>query len=315
MVSTRISVITPVYNGANYIEETLLSVLNASVGYEVEYIVVDDGSTDQTAQILERYASRIRVVHQSNAGESAAVNTGFREAKGDFVLVVSADDPLFTPDIFDEVVEFFDKNPEIVVWYPNWNMIDQDGNLIRTIEVDEYSDEKLIGRFICLPGPGAFIRKSAALLIGGRRVKWKYVGDYDFWLRISRVGNLRKRDAVLAQWRHHDESTSIAFRGKEMFEERIQVIKEFLVENHITGKLRKKALGNAYYIAALLKFYVPEVHGRRALMQAIIYRRGVPENFNVKEFLFITFHPFSKYAFRILSQINLINKDLRKRKP
>ena len=289
----RISVITPVYNGAKYIEETLVSVLKASETYDIEYLVIDDGSIDETSQILEKYSTKISVFHQTNAGESAAVNTGFNHASGDFVLVVSADDPLFTPAIFDGVVDFFDNNPEVVVWYPNWNMIDQDGNLIRTVEVDEYSDEKLIGRFICLPGPGAFIRKSAALQIGGRRVKWKYVGDYDFWLRISRVGNLKKRDAILAQWRFHDESTSISQRGKKMFEERITVIDEFVNEFSIANPLSRIAKAHAHYFASLLSYYSKEIPGRRALLKSILIRRGIVEEAQLRIFIYVLLMPLS----------------------
>lgn len=287
----RISVITPVYNGAKYIEETVISVLKASDAHDVEYLVIDDGSTDQTSQILEKFSTQVTIIRQPNAGESAAVNTGFNQATGDFVLVVSADDPLFTPAIFDGVVEFFDQNPKVVVWYPNWNMIDEDGNLIRTVEVDEFSDEKLIGRFICLPGPGAFIRKSAALQIGGRRAKWKYVGDYDFWLRISRIGNLSKRDSVLAQWRFHDESTSISQRGKKMFEERIAVIEEFLEEFAMPNPLARMARAHAYYFAALLSYYSKEIHGRRAILKSFWIRKGIVEESQFRVIAYVALMP------------------------
>ena len=312
MASTRISVITPVFNGANYIEEKVLSVLNASAGHEIEYIVVDDGSTDQTSQILEKYSNKVSVIHQTNSGESAAVNTGFRGATGDFVLVVSADDPLFTPAIFDGVVEFFDTNSEIVVWYPSWKMIDQDGNLIRTVEVDEYSDEKLIGRFICLPGPGAFIRKSVALQIGGRRVKWKYVGDYDFWLRISRFGKLKKRDAVLAQWRFHEESTSISQRGKKMFEERIAVIEEFLSEFGIPDPLARMARAHAHYFAALLSYYSKEIRGRRTLLKSFWIRRGIVEESQLRVVAYVALLPLSFHLKPLLRQF--LGKWIRARK-
>jgi glycosyltransferase involved in cell wall biosynthesis len=289
----RISVITPAYNGANFIEETILSVLKAAEGYDIEYLVINDGSTDQTAQILSKYSDKVRVINQPNAGESAAVNTGFSQAKGDFVLIVSADDPLFTPKIFDGVVEYFDDNPETVVWYPNWNMIDQNGHHVRTVQVDEYSDEKLIGRFICLPGPGAFIRKSAALQIGGRRVKWKYVGDYDFWLRLSRVGTLSKRNEVLAQWRLHDDSTSISQRGSKMFEERIGVIDEFVREFAISNPLARKARSHAHYFASLLSYYSKEISGRRTLLKSFWIRRGIVEEAQLRVIAYVLLMPLS----------------------
>jgi glycosyltransferase involved in cell wall biosynthesis len=309
----RLSVITPVFNGEKYIKETIDSVLKAIGDQNIEYLVIDDGSTDKTPEILENYGSKIKLISQTNKGESAAVNTGFNSALGDFVLVVSADDPLFTSDIFDGVEAFFDSNPQIAAWYPDWKLIDGDGKVIEIITVQEYSDEKLIGRFLCLPGPGAFIRKNSALKIGGRRERWRFVGDYDFWLRLSRKGDLQRRGQVLAQWRHHDESSSIAFRGSQMFDERINVITEFINEYKMPKRISKMALGNAYYSAALLKFYSNKLQGRRALLKSFYFRRGVPENFNIKEFIYLALFPISKYVFALLSRRNLFKVVFRRK--
>ena len=291
----RLSVITPVFNGEKYIRETIDSVLTMIGNLAIEYLIVDDGSTDETSKILQSYSTKIKLITQENQGESSAVNTGLNNASGDFVLVVSADDPLLSEAIFYGVEEFFDKNPEIVVWYPNWNMIDHDGKLIRTVYVDEYSEDKLIGRSICLPGPGAFIRKSAALQIGGRRKKWKYVGDYDFWLRISRVGQLRKRDSVLAQWRFHDESTSSSRRGEIMFNERIAVIEEFLSEFNINKALSRMARAHAYYFASFFFFHSSDVKGRRTLLKAFWIRKGKIEESQIRAVVYMILQPFSSY--------------------
>jgi glycosyltransferase involved in cell wall biosynthesis len=289
----RLSVITPVYNGEKYIKETIDSVIDAIGESDIEYLVVDDGSIDTTPAILKSYGNEIKVITQPNEGESSAVNTGFNNALGDFVLVVSADDPLFTSEIFKGVEEFFDKNPGIAVWYPNWNMIDHDGKFLRTVLVEEYSEDKLIGRFICLPGPGAFIRKSAALQIGGRREKWKYVGDYDFWLRVSRVGQLKKRDAVVAQWRFHDESASIANRGLEMYRERIEVIDEFIEKFQIHGDLARMARSHSLYYAARLSFFSTEINGRKTVFRALRARRAWIEDSNVGVMIYLITAPAS----------------------
>jgi glycosyltransferase involved in cell wall biosynthesis len=299
----KLSVITPVFNGEKYIKETIDSVLKAIGNLEIEYLVIDDGSTDKTSEILQKYNQEIRVIRQENQGESSAVNTGFNSAIGEYVLVVSADDPLMDGSIFDDVENFFEKNPEVAVWYPNWNMIDRDGNLIRTVYVDEYSDEKLIGRFICLPGPGAFIRKSAALQIGGRRNKWKYVGDYDFWLRISRVGLLKKRDAVVAQWRFHDESTSISQRGARMFSERISVIDEFVKEYSIPTLLTRQARAHAYYFASLLSYHSKDVKGRSTMIKAFWIRRGRIEESQFRVIAYVLLTPLSFHLKPFLEKI------------
>jgi glycosyltransferase involved in cell wall biosynthesis len=304
----RISVITPVFNGEKYLNETIDSVLSAIRDSDIEYIVIDDGSTDKTSEILKSYDKQITVITQSNQGESAAVNTGFKSALGDFILIVSADDPLFTPEIFQSVDKYFDSNPDLVAWYPDWRIINQSSEVVRNVITDDYSDELLIGRFRCLPGPGTFIRKTAALQIGGRRTKWQYVGDYDFWLRISRVGRIQRRPMILAQWRIHGESTSIAQRGLAMFNERIAVIDEFTEAYALPGRLPQIARANARYHAAQLSFYSNDLPAKKALLRAFYLRKNWVDEARIKVVIFIFLQPLSN-AFRPIIKMYLSRLD------
>ena len=299
----RITVITPVFNGEKYIKETIDSVLSLSKGFSVEYLIVDDGSTDETPEIVRGYGDLITVISQPNGGESSAVNRGLEKAVGEFVLIVSADDPLLTSEIFFGVEQFFDSNPSTAAWYPDWQIIDEEGNLIEIIDVEEFSEESLIGRSLCLPGPGTFIRKSSALQIHGRQEKWRFVGDFDFWLRLSRVGEIRKRSGVLAQWRRHPESTSILRRGKSMAIERIDVVKEFLLLYSVSNPLKSNALSYAYYSAARLSFYSKEIPARRYLLKSVLERKGFVNGSQLRVFIFVAFLPFSRLGFKIASRV------------
>ena len=173
-------------------------------------------------------------------------------------------------------------------------MIDPIGNVIQTVKVPDYSDELLIGRCRTLPGPGVIIRKRSALAIGGRNSKWVFVGDYDFWLRLSRCGEIRHRAKVLAQWRHHPTSTSVSKRGLSMAKERIDVIEEFLHSAAIEKILARQALGHAYYTAARLTFFSREVPGKHFLKMAFFHRRGWVEESEIRVILFILFDPLSR---------------------
>jgi glycosyltransferase involved in cell wall biosynthesis len=289
-----ITVITPVFNGAQFIRETVESVLEYKRSFPVEYIVVNDGSTDSTFEILQEFSGAIRVISKPNGGESSAVNVGIENSKGSFLLVVSADDPLPSSKVFSGVEEFFSENPDVVAWYPNWAMIDSSGKVLRIVEVDEYSEELLIGRFRCLPGPGTIFRKDAALSIGGRDSRWTFVGDYDFWLRLSRVGILKKRDELVAQWRFHSQSTSISLRGLDMAAERISVTQEFLKNNSLEESIRKMALAHSYYFAARLSFFDSKVDGKRLLRQAFASNKWKIEDGNALVYSFIWTLPFSR---------------------
>ena len=289
----KISIITTVFNGEDYLESTIESVLDCASEIIFEYIVINDGSTDRTSKILSKYATKIKVINQENIGESASVTKGFKLANGELVMVLSADDPLFTKEIFRNVFELFEKNENLVAVYPDWNLIDPTGKILKKILVPDYSDELLIGRFRTLPGPGVIIRKKAALTIGGRRSKWVYVGDYDFCLRLSRIGEIRHRPQVLAQWREHPNSTSVKRKNFAMASERIAVIEEFVEEFKIDDKLKKMALGNAYYMAARLSYFDPKIPGRKWLMQALRYRGGIPEESKLTHLLFLMTFPMS----------------------
>lgn len=288
-----LTIITPVFNGENFIAETISSILDALIAVPYEYIVLDDGSTDSTASILSKFADRIKILTHSNIGESATVNRGLHIAQGEFVLVISADDPLLTGELVNRACKILSNDPDLVAIYPDWRIIDELGRVIMTKVLPEFSEEIMIGRCKCLPGPGTVFRKSAALRVGGRKDKWKYVGDYDFWLRMSRVGKIVRLPEVLAQWRQNEKSTSISQRGLEMATERINVIDEFLAENDLTEPLKRKALGNSYYLAARLAFFDTRIKGKTLLIEAFKSRRGWPEEARIQVVLYIFLMPIS----------------------
>jgi glycosyltransferase involved in cell wall biosynthesis len=294
-ISPVISIITPVYNGEAFIAETINSVLEKSSQVNFEYIVVNDGSTDSTQNILEQFGKTIRIVYQKNQGESMAINQGISLALGKLILVVSADDPLLTANLFENVFELFDSTPELAAIYPDWQIIDNFGNVIKVIKVPEYSDDLLIGRCRTLPGPGVIFRTSFAKQIGGRRAKWTYVSDYDFWLRLSRIGEIRHRPEVLAQWRYHANSTSVTKRGLEMASERIAVIEDFLANNIVEDSLSRRALGTSYYMASRLVFFSADVPGKKYLLKAFKSRRGWVEEAQFQVIVYIVLLPISRW--------------------
>jgi glycosyltransferase involved in cell wall biosynthesis len=300
--SLQLTVITAVYNGEKYIESTVNSVLHFARNIDFEYIVVDDGSTDSTPKILESFGSRIQVLTQPNQGESTAVNVGIMKAKGKCCLVVSADDPILTEKLFEEVFQSFEEDDNLVAVYPDWQMIDPDGQVIKNIEVPDYSDDLLIGRCRTLPGPGVIFRTSSAQQIGGRKARWTFVGDFDFWLRLSRVGEIRHRTGILAQWRYHENSTSVNKRGLKMAQERIDVIEEFLSEFEISDQMRRKALGTSYYMASRLTFFSNEVPGRKLLLRAFQLRRSWIVGAQLRVIIYILFLPLSRLFDPILKR-------------
>ncbi len=289
------SIITPVFNGEKYIEETILSVLRSASNYSFEYIVINDGSTDGTLRILEKYSKEIRIYTQANRGESESVNLGISKSRGEFLLIVSADDPLLSGELFEGAAEMFCSESNLVAIYPDWQEIDENGEILETHSLPDFSLNTFLGLNMVLPGPGTIFTKAAAITIGGRRKKWKFVGDYDFWLRLSDKGEIRHRAKVLAQWRMHPNSTSVSSRGLDMARERIEVISSYFEESPQSyGKnLKRKSLSNAYALAARLIFFSTEVSGKKFLAKSFLLRRGWPERLSFFEFAYILTHPIS----------------------
>jgi glycosyltransferase involved in cell wall biosynthesis len=248
-VGPLVTVITPAYNAARYLSETIESVL-AQEYPNLEYLVLDDGSTDETAALAQRYGSRLRLESQENMGPVLAVNRGFELAGGEIVGVVSADDPLL-PGAVSTAVEALSADSSLVGVYPDWEMIDEDGRVVAAIETDEFDYVDMLRRHHCVPGPGAFFRRSLAQRLGGRDPRFRYVHDFDFWLRAGLVGPLARVPAVLATFRVHSEQVGAEY-GPRQAAEHIALVQAVYAVPELppaVRRVRRAAFGSAYYIA------------------------------------------------------------------
>jgi len=309
------SIITPVYNGEDFLRETIESVLsNLDANFTFEYLIVDDGSTDSTKDILKEYLSVpfLRILRIPNGGEAAAINLALKNAIGKYVLVVNADDPLLSSNLFYQSFNALDRDPNIVVTYPDWNVISDKNRILESKNLPDFSMELLVGEFLCLPGPGSIFRRSTALKIGGRNAAFKFVSDYDFWLRMSLEGIFFHIPYVLAQWREHAQSKSVSSRGLEMGLERIQVMEDFLRNTDLDASLIRKGISHAYYNAALLSYFTKSVPGRKWMLRAFRTRRGLIESSDLRIILFCLFLPFSRALLPILDKTPLINRPLKR---
>jgi glycosyltransferase involved in cell wall biosynthesis len=297
------SIITPVFNGADFIEETIKSVLKNASSFDFEYIVVDDGSTDSTPTILESFKNEIRYVRQENKGQASAINSGIAQALGRYSLIVNSDDPLVSPELFRKSQEILDANPEIAVTYPDWALIDENGIKLEEIKVREFSLDELVGRFNCLVGPGGVFRTSQAREIGGWDSNFRYVPDYDFWLKLVAFGEFKCIPEALATWRSHGKSISIGSRGLEMSKERIAVIENYLNRNPETPKkLQQMAMSNALYRAAVLNYFDSRINSRKLIVRSIrAYPRIIIEQ-NKFVSLYLLLTPLSNAAMKIVKR-------------
>lgn len=231
------TVITPTYNRAVFLEETILSVLNQDYP-NLEYIILDDGSTDDTLSIIKKFKDKIIWKSHKNIGEIRTVNKGFSLAHGEIITIVNSDDPLL-PGAISKIVKFMTDNPKIIVAYPDWIRIDRNGKEIKRITTQNYSYEYMLSAHDNVTGPGTFFRRSILDKLKGRDTQFKYVSDYDFWLRAGLIGNFARIPKILATSRVHSGQATLMDKGYKMAMEHILVLNKIFSLPNFPATLNK----------------------------------------------------------------------------
>ncbi len=250
-----VTIITPTYNRASLLEETMESILSQKYP-KLEYIIVDDGSIDNTREVVakfqKKYKKTIRYIKQKNNGETSAVNKGFSLAKGKYIAVINSDDPLL-PGSISEIIEYLEEHSPILAVYPDWEMIDEKSHPIQAVHPADYDYLIMLKEHYCMPGPGTFFHKKVLELTGGRSKKYRYLADFAFWLKAGMYGQLYHLPKTLATFRVHNGSQGIYAKGKEMAQEHKKLVDDIFKDSHLPKeafKVRQAAYAAAYFHAA-----------------------------------------------------------------
>lgn len=247
----RVSIVVPAYNHGQYVEECIRSVLDQTYP-QVELIVVDDGSTDETARIVQSYADRCRVVRQANAGQSRALNRGWALAHGD-ILAYLSDDDVLRPEAVAAAVAVLLERREAVMAYCDYVLLDPRSRPIRRVRAPDYSFEGLTVRLVCAPGPGAFFWRSAYRRAGPWDESLLQIPDFEFWLRLALCGPFVRIPRVLAGFRVHEDSQSFRPPDVARAEEPVRIIERHFARDDLPPslrRLRREALSHAHILSA-----------------------------------------------------------------
>ncbi len=204
------TVLLPVYNGEKYVAKTIESILSQSFS-DFEFLVIDDGSNDGTPLLLAEYAKRdprIRLLRHENRGVGYTLNRGIHEARGALLAEIGADD-LALPNRLLKQIEFMESNREYVLVGGYLSIID-DGD--RPVGIRRYAaeDEQLrrqMALFNPFASPSIMYRRDAALAAGSYTGRFRTCEDYDFVLRLARLGKIANLPEPLTAYRLHDTST------------------------------------------------------------------------------------------------------------
>lgn len=239
-------VVVPCYNYGHFLEQCVESVL-AQSGVEVQALIIDDASSDDTADIAQRLAQhdpRVRFIcHGNNAGHIATFNEGIAAAFGDYFLLLSADDYLL-PGALGRAAALMERRPDVAFTFGRARVEGQEtcGVLAPPVETMGQAERVLTGReFVDLSGPTnivltptVVIRRSLQQRVGGYLDTLPHTSDMEMWLRLAAAGAVGYVDADQAVYRRHDNNMSIAYDGLPDLMAREKAFRAFFADGALT---------------------------------------------------------------------------------
>lgn len=202
----KISVITASYNQGKFLERTILSVLNQQYP-NLEFIIVDGGSTDESLSIIKKYEKHLAYwVSEKDSGQANAINKGFNKATGDLLCFQNSDD-LFCDNSFNLVAEAFKNNPKMDVFYGDMLMIDAEDNVLEILKTNDFDIKAQVLEGMQIFNQSMYFKKSLGEKYGFIEEKLKFVIDYENTLRYAINGaKFKKVDKLLGAFRKHEDA-------------------------------------------------------------------------------------------------------------
>lgn len=262
----KVSIVIPVYNAADYVREAIDSVL-AQDYPDVELIVLNDGSTDNSLDIIKEYEGRLIWGTHENRGQANTMNKGWQMASGDILSYLSADD-LLLPHAVSKSVACLCEHEEVVLTYGDYELIDEKSELIKRVNAPDFDYYTMVVKTVCMPGPGVFFRRSVFEKTGGWNPELRQVPDYDYWIRAGLNGAFARIPVSLARFRVHEASQTYAESDVEKAEEMVWVLSRFYECSKIPEDIasaKQSALAGAHIYTARLhiragRFYLAIRH-------------------------------------------------------
>jgi len=204
-----VSIVTPSFNQARYLEATIQSVLSQNYP-RLEYIILDGGSTDGSVDIIKKYEGKISWwVSEKDKGQTDALNKGFAHAKGDMLAWLNSDDTYQANAIW-AAVKLMQPNPEIGLLYGDANYINEDGRVIGKFPAAQTDLQRLRQGYVHIPQQAAFFRGKLWREVGPLDPSFYFAMDYDLWVRLATRSQVKYIPQTWANFRLHTAGKTIA---------------------------------------------------------------------------------------------------------
>lgn len=250
-----ISVITPTYNRACFLSETINSVLDQNYS-NVEHLIIDDGSTDNTRDVIRKFqkVGKVRYFYQNNCGQNIARNLGLKKARGEFICFLDSDDK-FLPGKLSRSICAFNMHHEVDVVYGDYIFIDKNGNELNEKNMRRYSGnitEHLL-RDNCVSMNTTMVRANSIRRAGGFSPNIRVADDFDLWLRMSVTSKFFYLPERLSAYRLM--KNQISSNKEKRFESNETTLKNFFQTNtKLLSHAEQKDVLNFFYTRAARHF-------------------------------------------------------------
>jgi glycosyltransferase involved in cell wall biosynthesis len=244
-----VTIIIPSYNQGKFIRETIDSVI-AQDYRPIEILVVDGASKDDTVDVLRSYGAQIQWWSEPDKGVVDAVNKGLARATGNIIAIQSSDDT-FLPDAIATAANAFESDSSLGLVFGDVEYIDAASTHIGRTTLPPFTLGAYLAKQLFIPQPAAFFTKSAADRAGGWNDNVSYAADADFYLRIATIAPAKKLDALLGQYRYHEEQRDRI--GGRIARDWEKAVRTWIEREHPSPELRRDAelgihLTHAHYL-------------------------------------------------------------------
>lgn len=248
-----VSIVTPSYNQAAFLEQTMLSVLNQDYP-NIEYLVADGGSTDGSVEIIKKYAKKLTWwVSEKDKGQADGINKGLAQAKGELIAWVNSDD-YYQPGAVSAAVAALQANPEAGFVFGDVQVVDKDSRILNNLQYGDWHLEDLM-TFHIIGQPAVFMRRSVLEKAGYLDLDYHFMLDHQLWLRLGLQAGMKYVPQLWAGAHYYEGCKNLsqaAEFGKEAFRivEWMRATPEF--NDRVTWLLPKMLAGaeriNAFYL-------------------------------------------------------------------
>ncbi len=204
----RVSIVTPSYNQGRYLENTIRSVLDQDYP-NIEYIIADGGSQDESVEIIRKYQERLAWwVSEKDKGQSDALNKGFAHATGEILAWLNSDDTYY-PGTVSQAVAFLKEHPEAGLVYGDANLVDDSGKVIGHFASKQTDYRRMLRGSVHIPQATTFFRSALWRQVGPLDPSLFYAFDYDLWVRLAKVSELGYIPRLWANFRIHTHGKTV----------------------------------------------------------------------------------------------------------